>query len=125
MTPNLNIRHLLLPELSISKHCFFKHIFEFAHQSIHLNSTVSAVGFCDAEVDINTPHGVYNWSETEVGKNATNKCVYNTTEQFGLARRHCASARQWDNYYGHQCITETTYRIQMLVEVSVTVVRMW
>jgi len=50
--------------------------------------------------------------------------VYNTTEQFGLARRRCASARQWDNYYGDQCITETTYRIQMLGEVSVTVVRM-
>ena len=85
-------------------------------------STVSAVGFCDAEVNIDTPHGIYNWSETEVGKNATNRCVYNTTEQFGLARRHCASARQWDDYFGDQCITRNTHRIQRINEVSITVV---
>ena len=93
------------------------------HQPILLNSTESAVGFCDAEVDIDTPHGVYNWSETEVGKNVTNVCVFNTTEQYGLARRRCARARQWDDYYGDQCITETTYRIQRLGEVRVTVIR--
>ena len=86
------------------------------------NSTVSAVGFCNAEVNIDTPHGIYNWSETEVGKNATNRCVYNTTEQFGLARRRCTSPRQWDDYYGDQCITRNTHRIQRINEVSITLV---
>ena len=49
-------------------------------------------------------------------------CEYNTTEQSGMARRHCANPRQWDVYYGDQCITRNTHRIQMLIEVGVTVV---
>ena len=75
-------------------------------------------GFCDAEADIDTPHGVYNWSETEVGMNDTNVCVYNTTEELGMARRRCAGPRQWDDYYGRQCITRNTFRIQSLGNVS-------
>jgi len=52
--------------------------------------------------------------------NDTNVCVYNTTKEHanGMARRRCASPGQWDAYYGGQCITRLTFRIQSLLDVS-------
>ena len=61
---------------------------------------------------------MYNWSETEVGMNDTNVCVYNTTEELGMARRHCAGPGQWDIYYGGQCVTRNSFLIQALIDVS-------
>ena len=79
---------------------------------------VSNEGFCDAETNTDTPHGVYNWSETEVGMSDTNVCVYNTTEGLRMARRHCASPKQLDVYYGRQCISQNALLLQELIDVS-------
>ena len=68
---------------------------------------------------MDTPHGVYNWSETVVGQNDSQLCEFNSTSEGGMATRQCEGPGIWREYYGGECITRNTFLIQMLGEVRI------
>ena len=70
---------------------------------------------------MDTPHGVYNWSETEVGQTNTQPCEFGAVEASpnGMATRQCDSPRGWRDVNGGQCITRNTALIQQLGEVRI------
>ena len=77
------------------------------------------LGFCDYEQE-DTPHGLYNWTETEVGQTTTLECFYGSDEDVpdGMASRQCGGHRDWNEYFGLECITENTFILMRLANVS-------
>ena len=89
--------------------------------SITCPPNISVVGFCNYDGEMNTTHGVYNWSETEVGRNDSQECEFGAVAEVsdGMATRLCESPGVWSLYYGGQCITRNTFRIQQLGNVRI------
>ena len=80
------------------------------------------MGFCEYEPLVEVPHGVYSWSETEVGNVVDLPCFYPDLFAMGnvtySVSRTCQSHRTWGVYSGGNCITLTTFKFQNLTRVS-------
>ena len=81
------------------------------------------MGFCNYDGEVDTPHGIYNWSETAVGQNDSQNCEFGAVAQFpdGMATRRCESPGVWSLYYGGRCITRNTFLIQQLGDVRIII----
>ena len=79
-------------------------------------------GFCNRELNDKTIHGTYTWEEREVGKSSSSTCEFGpetgVEEGMGEVTRLCREPLMWETYYGGYCITEVTYRIRQIGEVS-------
>ena len=79
-------------------------------------------GFCNREVDDKTIHGTYTWEETEVGQNSSSICEFGAEvgveEGMGKVTRLCLAPLMWETYYGSYCITEVSYKIRLIGQVS-------
>ena len=84
--------------------------------------TLTESGFCDLEPDVYTIHGNYTWKETAVGQNSSSVCQFgpedNVDKAMARVSRMCAGPHDWLDYYGGYCITEVTWRIRLLANVS-------
>ena len=74
------------------------------------------IGFCDYDLQEDTPHGTYNWPETEVNQNSTLECAFGPDKEGGMATRQCSGLRQWSG--AAECVTENTFRLRELANVS-------
>ena len=79
-------------------------------------------GFCNRELDDKTIHGTYTWEEREVGQNSSYTCQFGpetgVKKGMGEVTRLCLTPLMWQTYYGGYCITEVTYKIQLIGQVS-------
>ena len=69
-------------------------------------------------------HGIYNWTEVEVGSTSSHSCFYPNRNdpnnaQNASVSRNCSGHRDWADYDSGGCISETTYRFQQLSQVHV------
>ncbi len=78
---------------------------------------VSSEGFCDSEINNTVSHGVYSWTETEVGNNNSFLCFYknlNALNSSATVVRRCSGHRIWSAYNSGECISETTFAFQQI-----------
>ena len=84
--------------------------------------THAETGFCDLELDVFTIHGNYTWKETAAGENYSSVCQFgpedDVIEAMAMVTRMCAGPHNWLDYYGGYCITEVTWKIRQLANVS-------
>ena len=73
-------------------------------------------------MDVYTTHGNYTWKETAVGQNSSSTCQFgpedNVDKTMARVTRMCAGPHDWLDYYGGYCITEVTWKIRLLANVS-------
>ena len=78
-------------------------------------------GFCNYEV-MDTRLGKYNWSETVVGQSLDIPCFYNELlHKEGNYTRMCASRSAWKDVDSMSCISEVTYRLESITNVSLLI----
>jgi len=81
------------------------------------------MGFCESELNDEVIHGVYNWTETEVGETDRIQCFYkniNAPNSTANVSRRCRSHREWADYDEGQCISVITFRFQELLDVNLS-----
>ncbi len=80
-------------------------------------SLVSAVGFCDYELNADSAHGIYNWSETEVGDVVNLPCFYDNldaTNSNPEVSRLCLGHRNWSEINTTECISGVAFGFQQV-----------
>ncbi len=89
---------------------------------------VSAVGFCDYELNADSAHGIYNWSETEVGDVVNLSCFYDnqdetTNSNTAGVSRLCLGHRNWSEIDIGECISFVVFGFQQVsIAVSLVIV---
>ncbi len=103
--------------MKVESSCVLSCFLQTALNGILDPSSYIALGFCDFETQ-DTEHGLYNWTETTVEDSSTLQCALacNETAQRGTAERQCGSQGQWQNYYGEDCTTRTTFEFCTIVK---------
>ncbi|XP_064384592.1 deleted in malignant brain tumors 1 protein-like isoform X4 [Halichondria panicea] len=84
---------------------------------------VSNQGFCDSEINNTVLHGVYSWTETEVGGKNSFLCYYrslNAPNSTATVARICNGHRMWSTYTPGECISETTFEFQRISQIGIT-----